>query len=30
MGLKLIPPGQGRSEKEYYVHFEGSITFRYS
>lgn len=25
MGLKLIPPGQGRSEKEYYVRFEGSI-----
>lgn len=23
MGLKLIPPGQGRSEKEYYVRFEG-------
>ena len=25
MGLKLIPPGQGRSEKEYYVRFEGSM-----
>lgn len=25
MALKLIPPGQGRSEKEYYVHFEGSM-----
>ena len=25
MGLKLIPPGQGRSEKEYYVRFEGSV-----
>lgn len=25
MGLTLIPPGQGRSEKEYYVRFEGSM-----
>ena len=25
MGLKSIPPGQGRSEKEYYVRFEGSM-----
>lgn len=25
MGLKLIPPGQGRSEKEYYIRFEGSM-----
>lgn len=25
MALKLIPPGQGRGEKEYYVHFEGSM-----
>ena len=25
MALKLIPPGQGRSEKEYYVRFEGSM-----
>lgn len=25
MSLKLIPPGQGRSEKEYYVRFEGSM-----
>lgn len=25
MGLKLIPPGQGRSEREYYVRFEGSM-----
>lgn len=25
MGLKLIPPGQGRSEKEYYLRFEGSM-----
>lgn len=25
MGLKLIPPGRGRSEKEYYVRFEGSM-----
>lgn len=25
MGLKLIPPGQGRSEKEYYVRLEGSM-----
>jgi len=25
MGLKLIPPGQGRSEKEYYVRFECSM-----
>ena len=25
MGLKLIPPGQGRSEREYYIHFEGSM-----
>jgi len=25
MGLKLIPLGQGRSEKEYYVRFEGSM-----
>lgn len=25
MALKLIPPSQGRSEKEYYVHFEGSV-----
>ena len=25
MALKLIPLGQGRSEKEYYVHFEGSM-----
>jgi len=25
MGLKLIPTGQGRSEKEYYVRFEGSM-----
>nr|DAP30514.1 MAG TPA: hypothetical protein [Caudoviricetes sp.] len=24
MALKLIPPGQGSSEKEYYVHFGGS------
>lgn len=25
MALKLIPPGQGRSEKEYYLRFEGSM-----
>lgn len=25
MGLKLTPPGQGRSEKEYYLRFEGSM-----
>lgn len=25
MALKLIPPGQGRSEKEYYIRFEGSM-----
>lgn len=25
MTLKLIPPGQGRSEKEYYIRFEGSM-----
>lgn len=25
MALKLIPPGQGRSEKEYYVRFDGSM-----
>ena len=25
MGVKLIPPGQGRSEKEYYVRFERSM-----
>lgn len=25
MGLKLIPPGRGRSEKEYYLRFEGSM-----
>ena len=25
MALKLIPLGQGLSEKEYYVHFEGSM-----
>lgn len=25
MGLKLIPLGQGLSEKQYYVHFEGSM-----
>ena len=25
MGLKLIPPGRGRSGKEYYVRFEGSM-----
>lgn len=25
MGLKLIPPCQGRSEKEYYIRFEGSM-----
>lgn len=25
MALKLIPPGQGRSKKEYYVRFEGSM-----
>lgn len=25
MALRLIPPGQGRSEKEYYVRFEGSM-----
>lgn len=25
MALKLIPPGQGRSEREYYVRFEGSM-----
>ena len=25
MGLKLTPPCQGRSEKEYYVRFEGSM-----
>lgn len=25
MALKLIPPGQGLSEKEYYVRFEGSM-----
>lgn len=25
MGLKLIPPGQGRSEKEYYLHLDGSM-----
>ena len=25
MALRLIPPGQGRSEKEYYIRFEGSM-----
>lgn len=25
MGLKLIPPGQGRSEREYYIRLEGSM-----
>lgn len=25
MALKLIPPGRGRSEKEYYIRFEGSM-----
>lgn len=25
VGLKLIPPGQGRSEKDYYIRFEGSM-----
>lgn len=25
MALRLIPPGQGRSEKEYYVRFDGSV-----
>lgn len=25
MALKLIPPDQGRSEKEYYIRFEGSM-----
>lgn len=25
MALKLTPPGQGRSEREYYVRFEGSM-----
>lgn len=25
MALKLIPPGQGRSEKEYYIRFESSM-----
>ena len=25
MALKLIPLGQGRSEKEYYIRFEGSM-----
>ena len=25
MALKLIPTGQGRSEKEYYIRFEGSM-----
>lgn len=25
VALKLIPPGQGRSEKEYYIRFEGSM-----
>lgn len=25
MGLKLTPPGQGRSEKDYYIRFEGSM-----
>lgn len=30
MALKLIPLGQGFSEKEYYIRFEGSITFRCS
>ena len=25
MALKLTPPGQGRSEKEYYIRFEGSM-----
>lgn len=25
MGLKLIPPGQGRSERDYYIRFEGSM-----
>nr|DAR15638.1 MAG TPA: hypothetical protein [Caudoviricetes sp.] len=25
MALKLIPPGQGRSEREYYIRFEGSM-----
>lgn len=25
MGLKLIPSGQGRSEKEYYIRFESSM-----
>lgn len=25
MGLKLTPPGQGRSEREYYIRFEGSM-----
>lgn len=30
MALKLIPPGQGGKLREYYVRFEGSITFRCS
>lgn len=25
MALTLVPPGQGRSEKEYYIRFEGSM-----
>lgn len=25
MALKLVPPGQGRSEKEYYIRFGGSM-----
>ena len=25
MGLKFIPPGRGRSEREYYIRFEGSM-----
>lgn len=25
MALKLTPPGQGRSEKEYYIRFDGSM-----
>lgn len=25
MGLKLTPPGQGRSEREYYIRFDGSM-----
>lgn len=25
MALRLVPPGQGRSEKEYYIRFDGSM-----